>query len=158
MEVRRRRAVRVLLLDRDGRILLLHGLDPAVPDVSWWITPGGGLESGETDESAARRELTEEVGLTGVELGPLVAFGTVTFSFQGQRYEQEQRYYLARTDRTDVRLAVGGDADEHARILEARWWTAAELRETAETVYPGELPELLERLITAGPPVPPVGL
>ncbi|GAA2149458.1 NUDIX hydrolase [Kitasatospora kazusensis] len=97
MAVQRRRAARVLLLDGSDRILLLRGTDPAVPEVTWWITPGGGLEPGEGPREAAMRELAEETGLLDVELGPVVAYDTVSFSFQGQRYEQEQRFLLART-------------------------------------------------------------
>ncbi|GAA5011658.1 NUDIX hydrolase [Kitasatospora paranensis] len=158
VEVRRRRAVRVLLLDRDDRLLLLHGLDPAAPGVSWWITPGGGLEPGESEREAALRELAEEVGLVGVDLGPLVAYDTVSFSFQGQLYQQEQHFLLARTDRVEAGLETRAAAEEHASLIEARWWTAAELRETGETVYPARLPELLDRLVMDGPPVVPVGL
>ncbi|GAA2751415.1 NUDIX domain-containing protein [Kitasatospora cinereorecta] len=155
--VERRRAVRILLLDERDRLLLLHGLDPAVPGVSWWITPGGGLEPGEGVQDAARRELAEETGLTGVELGPLVAYGTTSFSFRGQEFEQEQWFHLARTGRTEVELAKDG-VDEHALLTGARWWTVDELRTTADTVYPAGLAGLIERLLSEGPPVPPVTL
>lgn len=157
MAAERRRAVRVVLLDPDGRVLLLHGTDPAAPGVEWWITPGGGIEPGESPAEAARRELAEETGLTDVEWGPLIAYGTVEFSFRGRDYEQEQRFHLARTTRTEVSLTPCG-ADEHALLLAARWWTVGELSTTGDTVYPRELAGLVEHVLTEGPPEPPLRL
>jgi len=157
MAVERRRAARVLLLDAEDRLLLFRGVDPAVPDVTWWITPGGGLEPGEEVRDAALRELAEETGLTEIELGPLVAYDTVSFSFRGQRYEQDQWFLLARTHGTELDVS-GSAGEEHAQLLTARWWTVAELRVTEETVYPIGLAELVERLLADGPPVPAVRL
>ncbi len=37
-------------------------------DVRFWATPGGALEAGESLEGAARRELIEELQLSGVTL------------------------------------------------------------------------------------------
>ena len=46
-----RNAARVLLIDPGGRLLLVHGGDPADPSAgSWWFTPGGGMEPGESAE------------------------------------------------------------------------------------------------------------
>ncbi|KPI33093.1 NUDIX hydrolase [Actinobacteria bacterium OV450] len=54
----------VLLLDPDGRVLLLrHG--PGTPMSGRWWLPGGMLDHGEDPWAAARRETSEE---TGVEL------------------------------------------------------------------------------------------
>ena len=59
-----RLAARVLLLDEGSRILLFRGGDPAAPERgTWWFTPGGGLEPGETRHQGAARELFEETGL-----------------------------------------------------------------------------------------------
>ncbi|BFV57122.1 NUDIX hydrolase [Kitasatospora sp. CMC57] len=158
MAVERRRAARVLLFDEADRLLLLRGTDPAVPGVSWWLTPGGGAEPGEELRTAALRELAEETGLTGVELGPVVAYDTVSFSYLEQRFEQDQWFHLARTRETELSVQEAAAADEHAQLLTARWWTVAELRETEETVYPVELADLVERVLTDGPPVRPVRL
>ncbi|WP_229899595.1 NUDIX domain-containing protein, partial [Streptomyces capoamus] len=52
-----RKVARVVLLDPEDRILLLHGHEPDDPADDWWFTPGGGLEGAETREEAALREL-----------------------------------------------------------------------------------------------------
>lgn len=46
-----RDVARVVVLDADDNVLLLHGFDPADPSAGrWWFTPGGGVEPGETFE------------------------------------------------------------------------------------------------------------
>ena len=49
-----------IVLDDQGRVLLFKGV-PASGDVlACWFCPGGGLETGEGYEQAARRELVED--------------------------------------------------------------------------------------------------
>ncbi|MEV4435142.1 NUDIX hydrolase [Streptomyces sp. NPDC049585] len=150
-----RRAARVILLDPADRILLLHGYEPDDPTLSWWFTPGGGLEDDEDWQSAARRELAEETGITEVELGPLLWLRRCSFPFAGRRWDQDERYYLART-RQEPAWTGGGTELERRSLSGLRWWSCGELLDTRETVYPTRLAELLRTLLDEGPPSAPV--
>ena len=150
MTVLDRRAARVVLVDRTDRTLLLRGGDPARPGLRWWFTPGGGLNEGETSAEGAARELYEETGLRvdPADLGEPVWHQVTHFSYDHRSYRQEQDFYLVRVPEWQVDT-TGFDIEEQRTIDDHRWWTAAELETTAETVYPENLAELL-RWVTAG--------
>ncbi|MER5776038.1 NUDIX hydrolase [Streptomyces sp. NPDC002039] len=152
-----RKVARVILLDPEDRILLLHGFEPSDPADDWWFTPGGGLEGAESREEAALRELAEETGITEVELGPVLWRRHCAFPFDGRRWEQDEWYFLARTTRTDTDMSGLTDLERRS-VIEARWWTSEELLAARETVYPTRLAELLRRLLDDGPPGTPVVL
>jgi 8-oxo-dGTP pyrophosphatase MutT (NUDIX family) len=146
-----RRAARVLLVDGAGRTLLLHGGDPARPEDRWWITPGGGLDDGETLAEGAARELYEETGLRvdPAELGDPVWHEIAEFSYRTRAYRQEQDFFLLRVAEWQVDTA-GMDEDEQQTITEHRWWSAAEIEASDEQIYPPELAGLLRRLGPSG--------
>ncbi|MEV4868935.1 NUDIX hydrolase [Streptomyces syringium] len=150
-----RRAARVILLDARDRVLLMNGFEPADPTSTWWFTPGGGLEGDETWEQAARRELAEETGITEIELGPVLWRRFCSFPFDGRRWDQEEHYFLARTEQAG-RWTGGGTELERRSVTGLRWWTCEELLAARETVYPTRLGELLRTLLDEGPPSTPV--
>jgi 8-oxo-dGTP pyrophosphatase MutT (NUDIX family) len=152
-----RKVARVVLLDPDDRILLLHGHEPGDPSDDWWFTPGGGLEGAETREEAALRELAEETGITEVDLGPVLWRRRCSFPFAGRRWDQDEWYYLARTAQTVTAPAALTELERRS-VAGARWWTCQELTRAHETVYPTRLAELLRRLLDEGPPAGPVTL
>ncbi|MGW0706931.1 NUDIX hydrolase [Streptomyces sp. NPDC002643] len=155
-----RKVARVVLLDPEDRILLLHGHEPDDPTDDWWFTPGGGVEGSETREEAALRELAEETGITEVELGPVLWQRMCSFPFAGRRWDQDEWYYLARTaDTHHTPPAAARLTDlERRSVAGARWWTCGELARAHETVYPTRLAELLRTLLDEGPPAGPVVL
>jgi 8-oxo-dGTP pyrophosphatase MutT (NUDIX family) len=143
-----RPAARVVLVDDSGRTLLLRGCDPARPGLRWWFTPGGGLNPGESSAEGAARELFEETGLRvdPAELGEPVWHQVIEFSYDHRRYRQDQYFYLYRVP--EWRIDTTGFDPEERRTIDAhRWWSAAELDSTDETVYPEELADLLRHFL-----------
>ena len=147
-----RPAARVILLDARDRLLLFKWKPPNV-----WITPGGGLEPGETHEQAALRELREETGLSGAELGPWVWSRQSVFEWRNRLYEALERFYLVRVQEHSV-SSDGLDPVELVEMTEHRWWSASDIRASAgrESFAPRRLSELLPPLIEGQIPESPI--
>jgi TDG/mug DNA glycosylase family protein len=145
-----RPAVRAVVVDSDDRVLLVQFVNEATRD-TWWATPGGGVEAGEDDEVALRRELREEIGLDDFELGPLVWDQERSFPFQRILYLQRNRIYLVRVRAHHPVPTVDMAAEG---VTQMRWWTLDELESAAERITPPELVPQLRTLVARTPPRP----
>ena len=155
MDPVRRRSARVLVIDSDDRLLLLRGGDPARPQHVIWHAPGGGVDPGEDDRSAARRELFEETGLALDAVGDPVWLRDVLFTFDGVRYDQHEVYYCVRVDAHAV--DDSGHTELERRYLTGhQWWSVDELRQCSDLLAPPDLADRFADLLQQGSPAEPV--
>jgi 8-oxo-dGTP pyrophosphatase MutT (NUDIX family) len=142
---KRRRTARILLLDPDGRVLLFEDSDPGLPGPpTFWITPGGALDPGETVERAAIRELAEETGLVldPVRLRGPIAHRAVVHGYSDQIIEQDETYFVAMVPSFVVDI-TGHTVEEQTTFVGHRWWTHEEILATDARVWPTSLADLL---------------
>jgi TDG/mug DNA glycosylase family protein len=142
VEPTRRQAVRGLVLDAESRVLLVRFQHP-VSGHAWWATVGGGIDPGETDEQALRRELREEAGLDAFEIGPVVHERDVTFPWEGRLLHQFERFYFVHIDRHEPVPTIDIGAEG---VTDVRWWTLDELDDPREEVVPPDLAQLVRRV------------
>lgn len=151
--LRIRAAVRALILDPADRVLLVRF---EFPTATVWAMPGGGIEPGETDHEALRREMAEELGLVDVEIGPHIWTRLHIVPFlDGSHDGQRDRIYLVRTELFEPAPHLTWEQLNAERVHELRWWHLDQLTTDAGRFAPRLLPELITELVTAGPPAEP---
>jgi 8-oxo-dGTP pyrophosphatase MutT (NUDIX family) len=155
-----RPAVRVLVLDPAGRVLLFGArlVDLATPPgpVLYWYTPGGQVEPGETLRTTAVRELAEEIGLV---VDPAALEGPVWLRravapLLGVPMDHRETYFVLRDVVHDVDVS-GQTEIEAYEDQPHRWWSAAEIAASGEIFVPPLLAELLPELLGGPSPGPP---
>lgn len=139
-----RRASRILLLNEAEELLLFR----FTPDdrAPFWCAPGGEAEEGETYEEAATRELFEETGIRA-DCGPEVTRVISDFvTLAGEPVTGDDRYFLLRVANPAIDTANHTET-EQAVMREYRWFARHEIAGWAETIYPEDMSEMLERVL-----------
>jgi ADP-ribose pyrophosphatase YjhB (NUDIX family) len=135
-------ASRLLVISPQERVLLLR-LEPDFRE-AFWVTPGGGVDEGETLEDAAIRELREEVGRDDLPIGEIVWTRDVEFTWAEWTVLQHEHTFLVPTpEEFDARVA---HPDEEP-ITGSGWFAADDLASLDETFYPEDLADRVRRLL-----------
>lgn len=142
---RRRRAARVVVL-HDDEVLLLADTDPGLPGTRWWVTPGGGIDPGESPLQAAVRELHEELGLIATPdelLGP-IAVRDVIHGYSDQILEQHEEFFVLPVADRFTPTQDGLTEDEKITLSGWAWLPVDELPSRPEPVWPADLPTMVD--------------
>lgn len=136
--------MRLIVLSDDDQVLLFEDSDPGLPGVSWWITPGGGMDPGETERITGVRELAEETGWQAAisDLHGPVARRRVIHGLSDIILDQDETFYLVNTPRFTVDIS-GHTPKEQLTLRGHRWWPRSELAETDATIWPSTLLEMI---------------
>jgi putative (di)nucleoside polyphosphate hydrolase len=124
-----RRGVGIMLLNALGDVFVAQRID--MPSDAWQM-PQGGVDAGETPESAAWREMEEEIGTRAAVLMAEsrdwyrydLPDELVPRLWKGQYRGQEQKWFAFRFTGTDADIAIDGT---HAEFSAWKWTPVATL-------------------------------
>jgi 8-oxo-dGTP pyrophosphatase MutT (NUDIX family) len=152
-----RSGVRALITDPDGRILLMRvrdavALDASDPVTDYWITVGGGVEPGETFETAIVREIFEETGHVIDDPGPCIwrRRKSVTDA-AGVTRAVDERYFwcpLLSAELNDAYLTQY----ERSYIQEFRWWAIDDPDLRSIRIFPADFADAARCVLRHGRP------
>jgi len=143
IHVKHRPTSRVLLINGNNEVFLLKThFDPEVGLPPRWLTPGGGLDAGETTLEAAVRELREETGMvvSQEQLGEpiLETKGRWDWADGISFHTYTDTIYELHVDQFNPDTS-GFTQEELRDVLEYRWWNIQELLASGESLAPHEL-------------------
>lgn len=114
----------VLVKNSEGKLLLVKKSDGVGPYAGMYLTPGGGVKTGELADEAALREVYEETGVRVENLQRVIFDDAVTANWQGVKMHFIMLLYTADYVAGDLQSTKGDD--DNLEIID--WFTIDELK------------------------------
>jgi 8-oxo-dGTP pyrophosphatase MutT (NUDIX family) len=121
---------------------------------SRWITPGGGVDEGESHLEAAHRELFEETGQRlAIAPEPVWRYEFDVSWDQASHNRGYAEYFVAYADEEFEPVSDFWTPEEHIDVTASKWWAVGELSATIDPYEPLSLPDLFHRVLAERPGV-----
>lgn len=114
----------ILVRNSDGKLLLVKKQDGIGPYAGMYLTPGGGVKTGEPADDAVQRELYEETGVKVTNLKRVFFDDDVTENWQGVKKHFIMLLYTASYISGDLKSTE----DDDDNLAEIKWFAANELK------------------------------
>ena len=158
-----RKSVKVLLLNEENQLLLMHIDDPKTTTIkgkyhgSFWNPLGGAIEKNESLREAAIREVWEEssIILSKNNFGPIVWYGEVDLILNGTPTKIQQTFIVAKTLLKKFSLKNLTSSEKNV-VKKLKWFSLKDLYNCEEVIYPVVLIDHIAEIFSEKLPSQPI--
>lgn len=145
-DLRLRRSARIIVLDREGRVLMFRYDVPDRPP--FWVTAGGECEEGETFEDAARRELLEETGIGADPGREIIRLTPEYITVEGEPVQGDERFFIVHVDQARIDTSLHTEQEQRL-MTQHRWFALSDFADWPEAHFPQNIVEIIRQEIEA---------